>query len=307
MEIIDLKALVKIIKNTKWWFISTFIIVFIIGMLLNFFAFPNLRYYSKSHIIVSFKNAVFQDLVSINFKEENVNLWLIVSPTYWNQSVNNWLTATTKSLSSDEFLGELSGKLNNRFTISELKKSIKFDRDIEINSLNITVSRNNKSEAYEINKKLLEFFSQKKEAEFQEAYLKLLLKVDDRLRALEKNMDLISEEASLKVTDYYKNNLNNPDSNNQKVEEIFTSTALPDDLAAKINEYEIEYKMLSDVKNNLIENKDFYIKRIFYIIEPDVYSNLDFFRNIILSIFAGFLLACATSLFVNIYNNRSKK
>lgn len=307
MEIIDLKALVKIIKNTKWWFISTFIIVFIIGMLLNFFAFPNLRYYSKSHIIVSFKNAVFQDLVSINFKEENVNLWLIVSPMYWNQSVNNWLTATTKTLSSDEFLGELAGKLNNRFTISELKKSIKFDRDIEINSLNITVSRNNKSEAYEINKKLLEFFSQKKEAEFQEAYLKLLLKVDDRLRALEKNMDLISEEASLKVTDYYKNNLNNPDSNNQKVEEIFTSTALPDDLAAKINEYEAEYKMLSDVKNNLIENKDFYIKRIFYIIEPDVYSKLDFFRNIILSIFTGFLLACATSLFVNIYNNRSKK
>lgn len=307
MEIIDLKALVKIIKNTKWWFISTFVIIFIIGMLLNFFAFPNLRYYSKSHIIVSFKNAVFQDLVSINFKEDNENLWLIETPMYWVQSVNNWLTATTNILKSDEFLGELVDKLNNRFTISELKKSIKFDRDIEINSLNITVSRNNKSEAYEINKKLLEFFSQKKEAEFQEAYSKLILKVDSRMKTLEKNMDLISEEASLKVTDYYKNNLNNPDSNNQKVEEIFTNTALPDDLAAKINEYEIEYKMLSDVKNNLIENKDFYIKRIFYILEPDVYSNLDFFRNIILSIFAGFLLACVASLFVNIYNNRSRK
>lgn len=307
MQIIDLKALVKIIKNTKWWFISTFIIVFIIGMLLNFFAFPNLRYYSKSHIIVSFKNAAFQDLVSINFKEENLNLWLIETPMYWVQSVNNWLTATTNTLSSDKFLGELSGKLNNRFTIEELRKSIKFDRVVEINSLNITVSRNNKTEAYEINEKLLEFFSQKKEAEFQDAYSNLLLKVDDRLRVLEKNMDLISEEASLKVTDYYKNNLNNPDSNNQKVEEIFTSIALPDDLTTKINEYEAEYKMLSDVKNNLIENKDFYIKRIFYIIEPDVYSNLDFFRNIILSIFAGFLLACATSLFVNIYNNRSKK
>ncbi|MBM3702595.1 MAG: hypothetical protein FJW63_06375, partial [Actinobacteria bacterium] len=135
MKIIDLKALVKIIKNTKWWFISAFIIVFIIGMLLNFFAFPNPRYYSKSHIIVSFKNAIFQDFVSVNFKEENVNLWLIVNPMYWVQSVNNWLTATTKTLSSDEFLGELASKLNNRFTISELKKSIKFDRDIEINSL----------------------------------------------------------------------------------------------------------------------------------------------------------------------------
>jgi capsular polysaccharide biosynthesis protein len=301
-NVIDLKVLFKIIRNTKKWFISALIVVFIIGMLLNFFAFPNLRYYSKSHIIVSFKNIVFQNKISEGFPGEDINMWMIKSQENWAQYVNNWHTAGTKILNSDEFLNKLSKSLNNRFSIEDLKKRIKFDRVVEVNSLNITVSSNNSQDAYKINETLLKIFTEDKKTEFETAYSNFLAGLDKRIIENGKKLNDIKVEAENEIINYYKNDLNgSKDIGDLNIKE---DTAIPAELKEQINNLENEYKLLIESKENAKENKDYFVNRIFYILEPQVYSNLDLLRNIILSFFAGLILAIATSLIVNIYNQK---
>jgi capsular polysaccharide biosynthesis protein len=301
-NVIDLKVLFKIIRNTKKWFISALIVVFIIGMLLNFFAFPNLRYYSKSHIIVSFKNIVFQNKISEGFPGEDINMWMIKSQENWAQYVNNWHTAGTKILNSDEFLNKLSKSLNNRFSIEDLKKRIKFDRVVEVNSLNITVSSNNSQDAYKINETLLKIFTEDKKNEFETAYSNFLAGLDKRIIENGKKLNDIKVEAENEIINYYKNDLNgSKDIGDLNIKE---DTAIPAELKEQINNLENEYKLLIESKENAKENKDYFVNRIFYILEPQVYSNLDLLRNIILSFFAGLILAIATSLIVNIYNQK---
>jgi capsular polysaccharide biosynthesis protein len=305
-EIMDLKILFKIAKGTSKWFISAFVIVFITGMLLNFFVFPNLRYYSKSHIIVSFKNILFQEKISNSFPGEDVNMWLIKSQQYWVQYVNNWHTAATKTLQSDEFLSELSKSLNNRFSIEDLRKRIKFDRDIEVNSLNITVSSNSREDAYKINETLLKIFTEDKKIEFEKAYSNFLAGLDKKIIENGKKLNDIKAESENEIVSYYKTDLNG---NKIKLEniKIQNEIAISYNLKQQIYSLENEYKLLVETRENIKENKDFFVKRIFYYLEPQVYSNLDFLRNIILSIFAGSILAVITSLIVNIYNQKKGK
>jgi len=304
-EIMDLKILFKIAKSTSKWFISAFVIVFTVGMLLNFFVFPNLRYYTKSHIIVSFKNIIFQEKISNSFPGEDVNMWLIKTQQYWVQSVNNWHTAATKTLQSDEFLSKLSKSLNNRFSVEDLRKRIKFDRDIEVNSLNITVSSNNREDAYKINETLLKIFTEDKKFEFEKAYSTFLAAIDKKIIENQKKLNDINAKAESEIVNYYKNDLNG--SKTSKDLSTQNNFAVSSSLTEQINNLENEYKLLIETRENIKENKDFFVNRVFYILEPQVYSNLDFLRNIILSIFAGLILAIATSLIVNIYNQRKGK
>jgi len=305
-EIMDLKILFKIAKSTSKWFISAFVIVFTVGMLLNFFVFPNLRYYSKSHIIVSFKNILFQEKISNSFSGEDVNMWLIKSQQYWVQYVNNWHTAATKTLQSDEFLSELSKLLNNRFSIEDLRKRIKFDRDIEVNSLNITVSSNSREDAYKINETLLKDFTEQKNAEFEKAYSDFLTSLNYGIQENQNKLNDIKVQAENEIISYYKKELNGSSKNPEDIK-IQNEAAVSDNLKQQINSLENEYKLLIETRENIKENKDYFINRIFYILEPQVYSNLDFLRNIILSIFVGLILAIATSLIVNIYNQKKGK
>ena len=292
-EIMDLKILFKIAKSTSKWFISAFVIVFTVGMLLNFFVFPNLGYYSKSHIIVSFKNILFQEKISNSFPDEDVTMWLIKSQQYWVQYVNNWHTAGTKILQSDEFLNKLSKSLNNTFSVEDLKKRIKLDRDIEVNSLNITVSSNNREDTYKINETLLKIFTEDKNIEFEKAYSNFLNDLDKKIIENGKKLNDTKIEAENEIVNYYKNDLN-----------LQNNFVVSSNLAEQINNLENEYKLLVETRENAIGNKDYFVNRIFYYLEPQVYSNLDFLRNIILSIFAAFILAITTSLIVNIYNQK---
>jgi capsular polysaccharide biosynthesis protein len=304
-EIMDLKILFKIAKSTCKWFISVFIIVFTVGMMANFFVFPNLRYYSKSHIIVSFKNILFQEKISNGFPGEEVNMWLIKSQQYWVQYTNNWDTAATEILQSDEFLNKLSKSLNNRFSVGDLSKRIKFDRVIEVNSLNITVSSNNREDAYKINETLLKIFTEDKKVEFEKAYSNFLAGLDKKILENQKKLSDIKDETEIEIVNYYKNNLNGSENlNNANIQD---NLVLSSNLIEQINNLENEYKLLIEARENVKENKDYFVNRIFYILEPQVYSNLDFLRNIILSIFAGLILAISTSLIVNIYNQKRGK
>ena len=304
-KIMDLKILFKIAKSTSKWFISVFVIVFTIGMLLNFFVFSNLRYYSKSHIIVSFKNILFQEKISNSFPDEEVNLWLIKSQQYWVQYVNNRHTAATKTLQSDEFLSKLSKSLNNRFSIDDLRKRIKFDRDIEVNSLNITVSSNSREDAYIINETLLKIFTVDKNIEFEKAYFNFLAGLDTKIIENGNRLNDLKNEAENEIIDYYRNVLNG--SKNIKDLNIENNFGVSLSLVEQMNSMESEYKLLIETRENVKENKDFFVNRIFYNLEPQIYSSLDFLRNIILSIFIGLILAIATSLIVNIHNHKKGK
>ena len=304
-EIMDLRILFKIAKGTYKWFISVFIIMFIMGMLLNFFVFPNLIYYSKSHIIVSFKNILFQEKISNSFPEEEVNMWLITSQQYWVQYVNNWQTAITKTLQSDEFLIKLSKSLSSRFSVEDLRKRLRFDRDIEVNSLNITVSSNNREDAYKINETLLKTFTEDKKIEFDKAYYSFLDGLDKKIIENQNKLYGIKAEAEKEIVNYYKNDLNGPknlvDLNTQN------NFGVSLNLIEQINNLGNEYTLLTETRENVKENKEFFINRIFYNLEPQVYSNLDFLRNIILSIFVGLIMAITTSLIVNIQNHKKGK
>ncbi|MDD5660086.1 MAG: hypothetical protein PHR39_08785 [Actinomycetota bacterium] len=303
-EVIDLKVLLKIIAGTKKWFISVFAIAFIAGILLNFFAFPNLRYYSKSHIMISFKNILFQEKISNGFPDEDINMWLIKSQQYWVQYVNNWHTASEKILQSDEFLSNLSNSLGNSPSVESLRKSIKLDRDIEVNSLNITVSSNNREDAYRINKTLLEVFTKQKNTEFEKAYLDFLADLDIKITENQKKLNEIKAQVENEIMAYYKEELNGGKSPEDI--KVQNEIAISDKFKEQIGNLESEYGLLMETRENARENKDYFVYRTFYDLEPQVYSNLDFLRNVILSIFIGSILAIATSLIVNIYNQKKK-
>ena len=304
-EILDLKALIKIAKSTIKWFISVFIIVFTVGLILNFFVLQNQIFYSKSHVIISFKNILFQEKISNSFPGEEVNMWLIKSQQDWISYVNNWQVAAARTLTSDEFLSNLSKSLNNFYSVEDLKKRIKFGRNIEVNNLDITVSSNNREDAYKINKTLLKDFTEQKNAEFEKAYTNFLDNLDIKIIENEKKLNDIKVEAENEIVNYYKNNLNGV--KNLKDLNIQNNFEYSSNITEQINNLGSEYKLLVETKENVEENKDFFVNRTFNILDSHVYLNLDFLRNIILSIFGGLILAIITSLIVNIYNQKKGK
>ncbi|MCL6087398.1 MAG: hypothetical protein M1475_03205, partial [Actinobacteria bacterium] len=185
-------------------------------------------------------------------------------------------------------------------------KRIKLDRDIEVNSLNITVSSNNREDSYKINKTLLEVFTEQKNIEFEKAYSDFSTSLNNKLKENQNRLSEIKIQAENEIINYYKEELNDSSKNTEGIK-IQNEIAVSDNFKQQIDNLEGEYKLLIETMENVRQNKDFFVSRIFYNLEPQVYSNLDFLRNIILSVFAGLILAVAASLIVNIYNQKKNK
>ena len=153
---------------------------------------------------------------------------------------------------------------------------------------------------------MLKDFTEQKNAEFEKAYSDFLTSLNDRIQENQNKLNDIKVQAENEIVNYYKTDLNG---NKIKLEDIKiqNEVAVSDNLKQQIYILENEYKLLVETIENVKENKDFFVKRIFYYLEPQVYSNLDFLRNIILSIFVGLILAVITSSIVNIYNQRKGK
>ena len=150
---------------------------------------------------------------------------------------------------------------------------------------------------------MLKIFTEDKKIEFEKAYSNFLVGLDKKIIENGKKLNDIKAEAENEIVNYYKTDLNDNNKNPKDIK-IQNEIAISYNLKQQIYSLENEYKLLVETRENVKENKDFFVKRIFYYLEPQVYSNLDFLRNIILSIFAGLILAITTSLIVNIFNQK---
>jgi hypothetical protein len=196
---IKLKSLLRIIISKKWWFIGTFIIIFIAGISFTFLRAP--QFSLTSILSISDIEPDQYEFLSQYFPEKTDEL-------IWFDNIYE-----SEEFISEDFLIEVAGDLDFEIDIDELKDTV-FIYSARKGILKLTTVFNNAEETYKINKVMLNNYLSKKEYEINKAYDDLLAEIETEMSSLKAEIDelltrsgdedIISEkEVELKYEDYY--------------------------------------------------------------------------------------------------------
>ncbi len=153
---IDLRELFRIFIKRKWWFIGTFVIVLIAGLLFTFLRTP--EYTSTSMLKVTedyYLDSIYMDSISRYFPEEALKLRI--------GSLND----VSVELKLSKTLNEVIKDLNYDIDRNDLDKAINISVDEEKEILTLTTVYNSPEIAYKINKTLLDVYENIKERKIQ--------------------------------------------------------------------------------------------------------------------------------------------
>jgi len=298
---INLKGFFRVIYNTKWIFIITFIIILAFGLVYTFIVAP--EYGSSSQIKISDDEIYYNDDLYKYFPAEASNLWIFKDYNRINSAVGK-LDPITSELKSDSVLSEIIEKANLEITPYNLYRSIDIYIDRSLGSMTITVYLKSKELSYQTNKVLLETYINSKRSILEDAYSDLLSKLESRLEGLDSELENLSAQAQESAVEFgimwygelEKFGL-------EKIEISFVDPVLERNIETK---YE-EYKVLDNIRQNLTDNKDFFINRIEVIQSPKmsgIQDNSNYLRNILLSLAAAILAGIIVSFVVNYFKSR---
>jgi len=176
---VKLIDLLKVLIRKKWWFIGTFIIVFITGILFTFLRTP-LYSLTSTVSITSGGVAGSENLLSF-FPEESNKLF----------SISN--IAMSEEIKSDAFMEEVLKELNYEIGKDELKNAI-YTYAIKGAELKITIVYSNSDMTYELSKVIVDSYIDKKRKELDLAFDDLIDVIDIKMA------DILSE---IKDPTYY--------------------------------------------------------------------------------------------------------
>jgi LPS O-antigen subunit length determinant protein (WzzB/FepE family) len=196
---IDLRSLLRIFISKKWWFIGSFIIVFIAGILFTFLRAP--QFSLTSILSISDIEPDDYEILSQYFPEKTDELI----------SFNN--ISESKKFFSEDFLTAAAGELDFEIDIDELKDTI-FIYSAREGILKLTTVFNNAEETYEINEVILNNYLSKREDEINQTYEDLMTEIDLKVASLKEEIDelqgrsgdkdaLLEKEIELIYEDYY--------------------------------------------------------------------------------------------------------
>lgn len=294
VEGIDLRAVLKGFLKNKWWFIGTFVIILLIGLLVTFLRGPG--YDSNSEI--KFINKKDSYLHSIQ--------------EYFPEEISRLRTRNSDKLSSElrseEVLEEVARNLSFEIEKSGLLKVISITKSQNGDILIVDVNYISPESAYEINKKLLDVYKTRKKSELSNAYEALIQNVEDRLADTKEEII----ELSSKVQEYSINfNLELlkdiiGESSNIDLEMI---TYIPPDLNIRLDYLSTTYNDLEKIRYVLSENKEFFTNEIEIIKEPQIQdnqSNNKYIRGILTSLFTA-IIGGLIIIFITVYFSSFRK
>jgi len=296
----------NIFKRNKWWFIGAFLVILIAGLMITFLKVP--IYESTSRIKISYN--FYDDYLYKYYTEDATKLGIF--PTYISNDVLNTINANNLylNLQSEEVLSEVVKKLDFETNKDELKNSISFRNDSidsinTINTIEIKVLNKNPQKAFIIINVLIEIYKQKKDLEFNQAYVNIYNNIIKQINKINDDLKKLAE-----ITDA------NVIKNNKKIyEELKKSNYsgsfsginyISPDIQSQLNfKYQI-YNKLEEIKLVLEQNKDFSINRIIIISEPNVASkpnNINYMRYIFITLVTAIFMSTVVCLIANYAKN----
>ncbi len=143
---IDLRELFRIFIERKWWFIGTFLVILIAGLL---FTFLRTQEYTSTSIL-KVKEDYCLDSIGMYFPEEASELKI--------GSLND----VSVELNLRETLNEVAGRLNCNIDKDDLNKAINVSIDKEKQILIMTTAYSDPEIACKMNETLLDVYKEKK-------------------------------------------------------------------------------------------------------------------------------------------------
>jgi len=300
---IDLKEILSILKKGKWVFVITFLIVLIAGIFLTFFIAP--EYNLKSELKMADGYFYYNDELCSYFPVEAGNMWLL--PGYNREYLdleNALLNIISVELKSDLILDKVISELDYDISKSELKKTI--DVVVAGRVLILDTYHKDKKLVYDINKSLLKVYINFKKLEHEQVYDDLVNKIEAEIINIEEGIYELSEEHkqyTINLNIKFIKELEKSGLSSTGID--FISPFIKEELATKCE----DYNNLSNIKDILIENKDFFTNRIEVIKEPEIsniQNNTNYTRNLLLSIIAAIVFGLIIVFIVNRFKYSKK-
>ena len=285
---IDLRELFKIFIKRKWWFIGTFIVVLIAGLLFTFLKTP--EYTSTSMLKV--KEDYYMDPIGIYFPEEASELKI--------GSLND----VSIELKLSEILNEATKALSYNIDRNDLDKAINISVDEEKEILTLTTVYNNPEIAYKMNETLLDVYGKEKNSEFNKTYDRLIQKIEARIIDTQGQLDELSNLAEEYIIGFNVKLLNEIEKLGSGIPFSGANYTSPE-IAGKLNHNLSVYNDLEKINYILTENKELFVNKIEVIENPeisDVVAETNYIRNVLITIFlaaiVGFMMVFIVNYFI---------
>lgn len=180
---INFTKLIRVLADNKFLFITAFIIVFIIGLIITLIT-P--FYYGLDFNIKLLENPDDHDFLIEYFPQEAASLWLYQDPDDANGEYRI-LENIKAEINNEEFLDELKESLSFDISIEALKEAIYASNTDELVSVKILYD--NKSKTLEIADNLLKLIKSKKQDGLELSVNQLIKKIDDEISIISDELD----------------------------------------------------------------------------------------------------------------------
>jgi len=290
---IDLREIFRILIKRKWWFVGTFIVVLVAGLLFTFLKTP--EYTSTS--ILKVKEDYYLDSVSTYFPEEASELKI--------GSLND----VAIELKLNKTLNEVADRLDYNIDEDDLDKAINVSIDKDKEILMITTVYNDAEATYEINKTLLDVYKREKNSEFNEAYDRLLQKIEAGLIDTQKEIEELSGRAEEYIIGFNVKLLNEIEKSGSDIPFSGTNYTSPE-IAGKLNHNLTVYNDLNEINYIITENKELFVNKIEVIENPeisDVVVETNYIRNVLITIFLAVIVGLMMVFVANYFASPKNK
>lgn len=190
---VELREIGRVFIKKIWWFVGTFLIIMIAGVLFTFLRTPQYRL-TSTLVISSIDQTSYQTLMEY-FPEGTVELIAIPN------------VIGSEEIISDELIQKLKDNLSEEISLDELKDAIYVYT--EPGGLILTTIYNNPGTTYEINKNLLDLYLEDKNTGIESAYNNLINEIDSRMSDIYDTINsdsssLSEKEIELRQETYYR-------------------------------------------------------------------------------------------------------
>jgi hypothetical protein len=193
--IFNIRSILKVFWNRKWWFAATFIIVLILSLLFSFSLYKNSHYSVKSQISISLNNNSYQAKISELYPLESDMLWLNLS----EKNIPEYLGYLVSGMDDEIFINELNKSINLDLRNNQLRERIRYNIDDKNEALFITTYSDDIETAKRINETLINGYTNNVASSFNTVYNILLLKVEKKIseNQLNKNTEEYNDLVSI--------------------------------------------------------------------------------------------------------------
>lgn len=298
-SLLSVKELLNILRKCKKTFISIFIILFVLILLFTFFLVRNYKVTSEIKINEPF--LFYNDILYEYFPDDATNLWMEPEKNFSYAQMSRLLTFK-REIQSLTFLNEVSKQLNSKYDKYYLRKTIDITIDEYKRVLTLNIYTKNPGDAFLICNVIVETYKKYKINDFNKSYNNLLSNLDLKIIDLNKELKTLDAEAQKAAIefklDFEKENIKDNSANINLDSSLF----LPPSTEKKINDLFYIYNSLTISKENLVENKDYYVDKVSIIKNPEPLDSTDYsvyIKNVSLSLIISFVSALILTFIIN--------